>query len=489
MCGPKPLTPAPLTFLVHNTLTREKAPFVPLEEGVVRMYNCGPTVYGRPHIGNYRSFLFADLLRRWFEYLGYEVKQVMNITDVGHLTDDDAADAGGDDKVEQQARRENKDPYEITRGYTDMFLEDMAAFDVREPLARPRATEYIDEMVAMVESLIASGHAYRVGDNVYFDVTSFPEYGRLSGNRVDELVAGKRVEVNDEKRHPADFALWKSDEAHLMKWATPFGDHGFPGWHIECSAMAKALLGDRIDIHTGGEDNVFPHHECEIAQSACANGVPLANVWMHAKFLQVDGGKMSKSLGNVYTLPDVVERGYEPRHLRFALLRGHYRTQINFTWAIMEEIRARLENLDEVAVLLRRIVEGGAAASDPEAGRAKLDETITEFEGGMNDDLNTPVALAALESLRKPLLEKELGTAVAADALEWYGRACDVFGFVQVESQVSDSETAEIEALVAQRNAAKAAKDWAAADAARDRLAEMGIELQDTPEGVVWRRK
>ncbi len=475
-----------MTFHVYNTLTKEKVPFEPMEAGVARVYNCGPTVYGRPHIGNYRSFLFADLLRRWLEYLGLEVQQVMNITDVGHLTDDDVADSDGDDKVEAQARKEQRDPFEITRGYTDLFLEDMAALGVREPLARPRATEYIDEMVVMVEKLIEAGHAYRVGGNVYFDVSTYPAYGRLSGNRVEDLVAGSRVEVNQEKRHPADFALWKSDDAHLMKWNTVFGPDGFPGWHIECSAMAKALLGDQIDIHTGGEDNVFPHHECEIAQSACANGVPLAKVWMHAKFLQVDGGKMSKSLGNVYTLPDVESRGFEARHLRFALLRGHYRTQINFTWAIMDEIRARLENLDEVAVLLHRLLDGGSAAADSEAGREVLGAAISGFEDGMNDDLNAPVALAALEGLRKPLLEGLVGASVAKDALEFYRRANEVFGFIEVDKQTADGE---VEALIAARNAAKEDKDWAAADAARDALTAMGIELQDTPDGVVWRRK
>ena len=475
-----------MTFHVYNTLTKEKAPFEPIEEGVVRMYNCGPTVYGRPHIGNYRSFLFADLLRRWLEYLGYEVQQVMNITDVGHLTDDDVADAGGDDKVEAQARRESRDPFEITRAYSEQFIEDMRALGVREPKARPKATEYIDEMVAMIEDLIEKGHAYRVDGNVYFDVSTFPEYGRLSGNRVDDLEAGKRVEVNEEKRHPADFALWKSDEQHLMKWSTVFGEHGFPGWHIECSAMAKALLGESIDIHTGGEDNVFPHHECEIAQSACANGVPLARVWMHAKFLQVDGGKMSKSLGNVYTVPDVVERGFEPRHLRFALLRGHYRTQINFTWPIMEEVRARLENLDEIAVMLHRLADEGMGGSDPESGREALVAAVQNFEAAMNDDLNTSPAIAALEGLRRPLLDGEIGAAVAADALVWFERAADVLGFIDARKV---DLNAEVEALIAKRAEAKAAKDWEAADEARDALAELGIELQDTPDGVVWRRR
>jgi cysteinyl-tRNA synthetase len=290
------------------------------------------------------------------------VRQVMNITDVGHLQGDETADASGEDKVEAQARKERTDPFAITRRYTEEFLADMRDLGVREPMARPRASEYIDEMVAMTQELIAKGHAYRVGDNVYFDVHTFPEYGRLSGNRIEDLEAGARVEVNEEKRHPADFALWKSDERHLMKWETAFGEHGFPGWHIECSAMARSLLGQELDIHTGGEDNVFPHHECEIAQSECANGVPFARYWMHAKFLQVDGGKMSKRLGNVYTLPDVVARGYEPRHLRLALLRGHYRSPLNFTWAVMDEVKARLANLDETVQLLHRAASGEAAA-------------------------------------------------------------------------------------------------------------------------------
>ncbi|MEZ6013981.1 MAG: cysteine--tRNA ligase [Planctomycetota bacterium] len=481
-----------MTLRVHNTLSKRLEAFEPREPGVVRMYNCGPTVYGRPHIGNLRSFLFADLLRRWLEYRGFEVRQVMNITDVGHLQGDDVADATGEDKVEVQARREAVDPLAITRRYTDEFLADMRALGVREPQARPRASEYIAEMVAMIERLMAQGHAYRVGDNVYFDVSTFPAYGKLSGNRVEGLEAGARIEVNDEKRHPADFALWKSDERHLMKWATVFGEHGFPGWHIECSAMARALLGEELDIHTGGEDNVFPHHECEIAQSECANGVPFARYWMHAKFLQVDGGKMSKSLGNVYTLSDVVERGYEPRHLRFALLRGHYRSPLNFTWTVMDEVKARVGNLDEVVQLLHRIVAGAGAgagagtAADPEAGRALARETQAAFEAAMDEDLNVPMALAALDGLRKPLLDEQVGAAAAQELLAFLGRVNEVLPVLSLAAQTAG---ADIEALIAERQAARQAKDWKRSDELRDLLAAQGIELKDTPEGVVWMRK
>ena len=475
-----------MTFRVHNTLTKRLEPFTPREPGLVRMYNCGPTVYGRPHIGNLRSFLFADLLRRWLEHRGYEVRQVMNITDVGHLQGDEEADATGEDKVEAQARKEARDPFEITRRYTAEFLEDMAALGVREPAARPRASEYIDEMVAMIERLIAKGHAYRVGDNVYFDVASFPDYGKLSGNRVEALDAGARIEVNDEKRHPADFALWKSDPRHLMKWRTSFGEHGFPGWHIECSAMAQALLGDQLDVHTGGEDNVFPHHECEIAQSECANGVPFARYWMHAKFLQVDGGKMSKRLGNVYTLPDIVARGYEPRHLRFALLRGHYRSPLNFTWAVMDEVRARLGNLADVVQLLHGVARGDGAHADPAQGLELAARSRAAFEAAMDEDLNVPMALAALDGLRKPVLDGLVGKDGAAALLAFLGDADAVLGVLQLAEQQSD---AEIEALIAEREAARKAKDWARSDALRDELARRGIELKDTPDGVKWLRR
>jgi cysteinyl-tRNA synthetase len=279
-----------MTLTFHNTLTKRREPFQPIEPGIVRMYNCGPTVYGRAHIGNFRSYLFADVLRRWLEYRGFEVRQVMNITDVGHLTDD--AD-DGEDKLEVQARKEGRDPWQISREYTRLFLDDVARLGLRPAKVYPRASEHIPEMLAIVEGLVAKGFAYAVDGDVYFEVGKFPAYGRLSGNKVEALDAGARIEVREEKRHPADFALWKSDPHHVMKWESRFGPDGFPGWHIECSAMAMKHLGERIDIHTGGEDNIFPHHECEIAQSEAYTGQPFATTWMHAKFLQVDGGKMS----------------------------------------------------------------------------------------------------------------------------------------------------------------------------------------------------
>ncbi len=346
-----------MALQVYNTLTRQKEEFRTLEPGVVRMYNCGPTVYGRAHIGNLRSFLFADTLRRWLEYRGFRVEQVMNITDVGHILAD--ADAG-EDKIEAQARKENRDPWAISRAWTELFFQDLAALGFRKARQNPRASEHIPEMLEIIEGLIAKGYAYQTGGDVYFEVAKFPRYGRLSGNKVEELDAGNRIEVREEKRHPADFALWKSDPKHLMKWPSRFGPDGFPGWHIECSAMSRKHLGDQLDIHTGGEDNIFPHHECEIAQTEAFTGRPFASYWMHAKFLQVDGGKMSKSLGNVWSLDDIRARGFQPRQLRFCLIRGHYRAPLNFTWDILKESAAALENLDDLVVRRPRVGGGGA---------------------------------------------------------------------------------------------------------------------------------
>ena len=471
-----------MTFVVHNTYSKKKEPFEPLEPGVVRMYNCGPTVYGRQHVGNFRAFLFADLLRGWLAYLGYEVRQVMNITDVGHLTDD--AD-DGEDKVQAQAKKEGRDPFEISAAYAAQFLADLEALGAKNAIEYPRATEHVPEMLEIIEALIEKGHAYQVGEDVYFDVTTFDRYGQLSGNRLEDLEAGARIEVREEKRNAADFALWKSDPKHLMKWKSRFGDDGFPGWHIECSAMARKHLGDRIDIHTGGEDNVFPHHECEIAQTECFTGESFARYWMHCKFLQVDGGKMSKSLGNVYTLDDVTERGYDLRVLRFALLRGHYRQPLNFTWAIMDEARATLDSLAEMVALLRHKAEHGADTL-PTAGEGALTQAVAAFETAMNDDLGVPGALAALFGLRDAVLHEAFGPETAKEALAWLERVEGVFGFLGLDSGGDDD--AEIEALVRARDEARANKDWAESDRLRDELTARGIVLQDGPDGAVWRR-
>jgi len=472
-----------MTFQVHDSLRKEKRAFEPLEPGVVRMYNCGPTVYGRVHVGNLRTFLFADTLRRWLELQGYRVRQVMNITDVGHLQGD--ADEG-EDKIEALARRDRRDPWEISRAFTAQFLADVAELGCLEPAVRPKASEHVTEMLEMIEGLIEKGFAYQVDGDVYFEVDRFPRYGALSGNRVEALDAGARIEVRAEKRHPADFALWKSDPRHLMKWESRFGPDGFPGWHIECSAMARKHLGDEIDIHTGGEDNVFPHHECEIAQSEAFTGKPFARYWMHAKFLQVDGGKMSKSLGNVWNLDDVKQRGYAPRVLRFALIRGHYRGPLNFTWGILDEARSALEKLDDLCTRVREAAAGTRAADDPEAGAGALEAAAQRFEQAMNDDLNVPMALSGLFELRAAVLEGGIGRAAAGRALGFLERAHAALGVLRLEEETLDARMA---ALIQARAEARARKDWAASDRIRDEIAGLGVVLQDTPQGVVWRRK
>ena len=472
-----------MTLKVYNTLTRAKETFKPLQEGEVRMYNCGPTVYNIQHIGNFRAFLFADLLRRWLEASGYAVRQVMNITDVGHLTDDEHDE--GEDKIEAMARRSGKDPWVISRQYTDKFLEDMGQLGVREPEARPRATDYVEPMAKMVEELIEKDFAYQVGGNVYFDVTRFENYGKLSGNRQEDLEAGARIAINDEKRNPADFALWKSDPAHLMKWETSFGPDGFPGWHAECTVMAIELLGESIDIHTGGEDNIFPHHECEIAQSEAWTGKPFATYWMHTKFLQVDGGKMSKSLGNVYTLDDVLGRGFTARQLRFALLRGHYRQPLNFTWDTMVAARSALEGLDDTVQRLRELAEGKGGDLAPEDGSELVAQARATFTQGLDDDLNVPRALPGLFALRPAVLEHRLGSRAAAEALDFLCLANEVLGVLDMDECFIDEQ---VEELIEARQQARAAQDFAEADRIRGELEACGIVLEDGPEGVRWRR-
>ena len=466
-----------MAFQVYDSLSKEKRPFEPREPGVVRMYNCGPTVYGRVHVGNLRSFLFADTLRRWLEVSGYEVRQVMNITDVGHLLDDAEE---GEDKLEAQAKKEQKDPWEISRHYTELFLADVRALGCREPLARPKASEYVPEMLAIIDGLLEKGYAYEAHGNVYFEVASFPRYGRLSGNSVDELAAGARIEVREEKRHPADFALWKSDPKHLMKWTSRFGPDGFPGWHIECSAMAQKLLGDELDIHTGGEDNVFPHHECEIAQSEALTGKPFARYWMHAKFLQVDGGKMSKRLGNVYTLDDVTARGFTARVVRFALIRGHYRGPLNFTWGIVEEARSALEKLDDLAARVREACAGKTPTVEPRAGAEAVAKARARFDAGMDDDLNVPQALAALFELRGALLEVGLGRDAAEEAWSFLERAQAALGVLELE----ESKNVQLDALVVRYSEARTRKDWATSDRIRAEIKALGYSIMDTPQGA-----
>ncbi|HVN39914.1 MAG TPA: cysteine--tRNA ligase [Myxococcota bacterium] len=471
---------------LHNSLSGRVEEFVPLHPGEVRMYNCGPTVYKRQHIGNFRAFALADLLRRTFEYLGWRVVQIMNITDVGHLTEDDAADASGEDKLEREARQRAKDPWQIAREEEANFRADLAALSMLPASVYPRATEHVPEMIAMIEALLASGHAYRAEGNVYFDVRSFPRYGALSGNTLAALEAGAsgRVEERDEKRSPHDFALWKRDPKHLQQWDSPFG-RGFPGWHIECSAMARRYLGDTLDVHTGGPDNKFPHHECEIAQSESVTGVPFARFWVHCGRLELAGRKMSKREGALFTVPDLLAQSYSGRDVRLYLIKHHYRAPLPFDLALLDEAartRERLENF--VGFEMARRPEGPA---NPEIARLAT-HASRDFRAALEDDLNTSAALAALHEFMTSVNRIGPSREDAARAVAVLRDADRVLGVLD-PAPVAGADDAEIAKLVAEREAARRARDFARADALRDALDARGIELLDTPDGTHWRRK
>ncbi|MCA8941901.1 MAG: cysteine--tRNA ligase [Planctomycetes bacterium] len=468
---------------LYNSLTNRLEEFRPLTPGKVLMYHCGPTVYSSPHIGNFRAFLLADLLRRFLEDQGFDVKQVMNITDVGHMTDDD--EDQGEDKLQAEARKQKVDPWKIARMYEDEFRDCLDKLDFVMPHALPRATDYIGQMCAMIDTLLEKGYAYQVNGNVYFDISKFPEYGKLSNKVLDELEEGARVEVNTEKRDPRDFALWKVDDKHLMQWDAGFRDgvRGFPGWHIECSAMSGDLLGEQIDIHTGGEDNMFPHHECEIAQSEACTGKPFVGTWLHVKHLMVDGEKMSKSKGNFYTVSDIFGKGYSGHELRYALMRVQYRQSMNFTLASLNEARTAIARVNEARKRLARIAAGvEAGGADDLAARSETAETA--FVGALCDDLNTSGALAAVFAFVTEVNKAAPDADGAKRALAAFDRFDRVLGVFGPTPEVGvDSVPQELLELLERRQAARAAKDFATADACRDEISRAGYQVVDTPEG------
>ncbi|MFT7461999.1 MAG: cysteinyl-tRNA synthetase [Pseudohongiellaceae bacterium] len=472
-----------MSFQLHDTLLRHKVPLTTAEPGKVRIYNCGPTVYGQAHIGNFRAFVFADMLRRWLEIAGYEVTQVMNITDVGHMRDEDPEH--GEDKMEAAALKEQLDPWKIAEKYTDLFLADVDLLRIQRAHQYPRATAFIPQMITQIEQLLERGHAYEAGGNIYFDVNSFEDYGLLSGNTGDDLIPGARVGVLNEKRDPRDFALWKRDKHHIMQWDSPFG-RGFPGWHIECSAMGQHLLGETLDIHTGGEDNIFPHHECEIAQGQSATGKTFSRHWMHTRFLQVEGRKMSKSLGNLYTVEQLGEMGHSPVAVRFALLRAQYRQVINFTFDGLKEAANNVRRLRLFAEELEQRAAGSAAQDVPEW----VAQCVARFDDSMNDDLNVSGALDGVFTLVHEGHRRQPEGAEAAAALVALRRFDRLLDVLRVDTEASDgTEDQAIEELVQRRNQARADKNWAAADALRSELAALGVEMFDGKDGKAsWRR-
>ncbi|MCB9870498.1 MAG: cysteine--tRNA ligase [Planctomycetes bacterium] len=472
-----------MTIRLYNTATRQKDPLVTRTEGRVRMYHCGPTVYASAHIGNFRAFLLADLMRRFFEDQGFEVLQVMNITDVGHMTADD--EDLGVDAIEAAAERERLDPYQIARKYEDEFKGFMAALHFRMPHHMPRATEHIAEMGAIIDTLLEHGYAYQVNGNVYFEIAKFPRYGALSGKVLDELEEGARVAVNTEKRDPRDFALWKTDAKHLMQWDAPFagGMRGFPGWHIECSAMAMKYLGKSFDVHTGGEDNLFPHHECEVAQSEAATGEQFVRTWLHVKHLLVEGQKMSKSRGNFVTVADVFDRGYSGYELRYAIVKVQYRQTLNFTWSGLDDARASIKRVRQAWERVIRIAAGAAAAGADDIA-AEVTAAGAAFTAALADDLNTSEALAAVFALVTAInkAQPDVGSAAAAAAaLQRFEDVLAVFG----EAPTADRPDAPPELLekVRAREAARAARDFARADQLRDEVAAAGYRIVDSSAG------
>ena len=466
---------------LYNTMTRKKEEFVPLEEGKVKMYVCGPTVYNFIHIGNARPMIVFDTVRRYFEYKGYEVKFVSNFTDV-------------DDKIIKKALEEGVTADEIAGRYIEECKKDMAAMNVKPATVHPQATQEICGMLEMIQTLIDKNHAYVAGDGtVYFRTGSFKEYGKLSHKNLDELQSGFReIKVTGEegKEDPNDFVLWKPKKEGEPFWESPWCD-GRPGWHIECSVMSKRYLGEQIDIHAGGEDLIFPHHENEIAQSECANDKNFATYWMHNGFLNIDNKKMSKSLGNFFTVREITEK-YDPQVLRFFMLNAHYRSPLNFSADLMESSKNALERITEAAGRLKDRKEKASAVELTEAEKKLLAEAegyVKKFEEAMEDDFNTADALAAVFELVKfanTNVTEESSAAFAEGILEILVKLCDVLGLAAVKKEeILDKE---IEDLIAERQEARKAKNFARADEIRDELLAKGIILKDTREGVKWKR-
>ncbi len=454
------------------------------------MYTCGPTVYDYAHIGNLRSYISADILRRWLEYSNYKVKHVTNITDVGHMTTDGEA---GEDKIEQAARRAQVSPKQITEKYTRAFFNDINALNIKPAWHYPRASEHVREMIKIIKKLLKNGFAYKVGSSVYFDLSKFSKYGELSGNTVADLLPGARVEVIKEKRQPYDFALWIDNPRHLLQWQAPWGS-GYPGWHIECSAMAMKYLGETIDIHTGGEDNKFPHHESELAQSEAATGRTFARYWFHIKHLLINGEKMSKSKRNFYTLGDVLAKGFSPRAVRYLLLSAHYRDELNFTFDGLKAAETALKRLDEFwrrlheAVPLKQLGKKAkglpARVKTGSSLKSLISETREEFERAMNDDLNVPRALGALFAFVRKA-NARLGEAPKRDiiaARQFLNIFDDVFGLKLVLKK-SLKISQEITSLVKEREKARIEKNWSKADELRKKIEAAGFTLEDTPTG------
>ena len=461
---------------IFNTMSKTKEEFVPVDENEVKIYACGPTVYNFIHIGNARPLCVFDVLRRYLEYRGYNVKFVQNFTDI-------------DDKIINRANEEGITFEEVSKKYIEEFWTDAHGLNFKDATIHPKATENIDEIIDIIKSLENKGYAYAVNGDVYFRTLKFKEYGKLSHQPIEDLVSGARIAVGDIKENPLDFALWKGAKEGEPYWESPWGK-GRPGWHIECSAMNRKYLGKTIDIHCGGQDLIFPHHENEIAQSECANGCSFSKYWMHNGYINVDNVKMSKSLGNFFTVRDIAEK-YDLQVLRFFMLSAHYRSPLNFSEELMEAAKNGLERITTAAENIKFIEDNAkiTAISDSEEEKiSKLDEFIKKFEEAMEDDFNTADAVAAVFELVKfanTELNDKSSKEFAANILEVLIKLSDILGLIVIKEKESDSE---IDALIEERQEARKAKNFARADEIRDELKARGIVLEDTKDTQKWKR-
>ena len=461
---------------IFNTMTRQKEEFVPNDPNEVKIYACGPTVYNYIHIGNARPLCVFDVLRRYLEYRGYNVKFVQNFTDV-------------DDKIIKRANEEGITFEEVSKKYIDEFWTDANGLNFKKATVHPKATENIDEIINIIKTLEEKGYAYAVDGDVYFRTLKFKEYGKLSHQPIEDLQSGARIAIGEKKENPLDFALWKAAKEGEPYWESPWGK-GRPGWHIECSAMNKRFLGDTIDIHCGGQDLIFPHHENEIAQSECANGCTFSKYWMHNGYINVDNVKMSKSLGNFKTVREIANvYGYEV--IRYFLISSHYRSPINYSLEIIEQCKSALERLYTCRESLDFALKNANDIPDDTELIDKLNSHREQFIKAMDDDLNTADGVAAVFDLVKDIntsiLDKDVSKNVCDTAAKVFDELCDVLGLLY--NRKSNDVDADIEALIEKRQEARANKDWATADAIRDELKAKGIILKDTPQGVTWTKE
>lgn len=461
---------------IFNTLTREKEEFKPIKEGEVKIYACGPTVYNYIHIGNARPICVFDVLRRYLEYRGYKVTFVQNFTDI-------------DDKIIKRANEEGSTFTEVSEKYIKEFWKDAEGLNFRPATVHPKATENVDKIIEIVKGLIDNGHAYEVDGDVYFSPKTFDKYGKLSHQPLEELEAGARIMVGDIKKDPMDFALWKSAKPGEPYWESPWGK-GRPGWHIECSAMVCRYLGESIDIHCGGQDLIFPHHENEIAQSECFTGKPFANYWMHNGYINVDNVKMSKSLGNFFTVRDVAEKyGYEP--IRYLMISSSYRSPINYSVDIIEQCKASLSRLytcrDSIDFEIKNATDGELS----ESVKSRIDKRVAQFIEAMDDDLNTADGIAAVFELVRDINTLVIGKGQSKATAEYAAKIFDeltgVLGLVY--NRKTETLDADIDAMIEARTQARKSKNWAEADRIRDELKATGIVLEDTAQGVKWHRE